>query len=293
MKSAHGFHHAGSDLPLDVVRPDDAGPCEERIPPAPAPEGDALASLREEELRNRLTHLTRVGTLGEMASSIAHEVSQPLTAVATYARACRRLLAAGEASTEEVLEVLDRIAGEALRAGEIIHRLKELVRRRDSRWREADLNALVRDLEPLARADARLHDVHFSLDLAPDLPTVLADGIQIQQVVLNLIRNGIDAVVDADPLKRMVCVRTDLDDPGTVRLSVDDDGVGLSEEGERNLFQPFFTTKEGGLGMGLSISRSIVLAHHGSIGFRHREGGGTTFHFTLPVLDDPRGGSRP
>jgi C4-dicarboxylate-specific signal transduction histidine kinase len=220
-----------------------------------------------------------------MASSIAHEVNQPLTAVATYAQACRRLLETGEAGADEAREVLGRIAREALRAGDIIHRLKDLVRRHESRWREEDLNALVRDVEPLARADARLHDVRLSLDLASDLPTVLADAVQIQQVVLNLIRNGIDAVEEASPQERSVRVQTRLEAPGTVRLSVEDRGSGVSDDAEHHLFQPFFTTKGGGMGMGLSISRSIVDAHHGRIGFERRTEGGSTFYFTLPTLD--------
>jgi two-component system sensor histidine kinase DctS len=242
----------------------------------------------EGDLRERLTHLTRVSTLGEMASSIAHEVNQPLTAVATYAQACRRLLETGEAGTDEAREVLGRIAREALRAGDIIHRLKDLVRHHESRWREEDLNALVRDVEPLARGDARLHDVRLSLELAPDLPTVLADAVQIQQVVLNLIRNGIDAVEEAAPHERFVRVRTRSEASGTIRLSVEDPGGGVSVEAERHLFQPFFTTKGGGMGMGLSISRSIVEAHHGRIGFQRRTGGGSTFYFTLPALGTSR-----
>lgn len=245
-------------------------------------EGRFLAG--EGDLRERLTHLTRVSILGEMASSIAHEVNQPLTAVATYAQACRRLLETGEAGEEEAREVLGRIAREALRAGEIIHRLKDLVRHHESRWREEDLNALVRDVEPLARADARLHDVRLSLDLASDLPTVLSDAVQIQQVVLNLVRNGIDAVAEAAPQQRFVRVRTRRDPDGAVRLSVEDHGSGVSADAECHLFQPFFTTKEGGMGMGLSISRSIVDAHRGRIGFERRSEGGSTFYFTLPAL---------
>jgi signal transduction histidine kinase len=247
-------------------------------------EAEEPALAGEGDLRERLTHLTRVSTLGEMASSIAHEVNQPLTAVVTYAQACRRLLETGEAGTDEAREVLGRIAREALRAGDIIHRLKDLVRHHESRWREEDLNALVRDVESLARADARLHDVRLSLDLAPHLPTVLADAVQIQQVVLNLIRNGIDAVEEAGPRERLVRVRTRCQDPGTVRLSVDDHGSGVSADAERHLFQPFFTTKSDGMGMGLSISRSIVDAHRGHIGFERSSEGGSTFFFTLPIL---------
>jgi PAS domain S-box-containing protein len=240
----------------------------------------------ERDLRDRLTHLTRISTVGEMASGIAHEVNQPLTAVATYAQACRRLIDAGEVGLADVQDVLERIAREALRAGDIIHRLRDMVRRQESRWREADLNELVRDVAPLAEVDAHQHDVRLSFGLTPGLPPVLADGVQIQQVVLNLIRNGIDAVEEAHPERREVRVRTGTDGPGTLRVSVEDEGGGVPAKVERQLFSPFFTTKRTGMGMGLSISRSIVTAHQGRIGFERRPGGGSTFFFTLPVLDE-------
>jgi two-component system sensor kinase FixL len=240
----------------------------------------------ERDLRDRLTHLTRISTVGEMASGIAHEVNQPLTAVATYAQACRRLIEAGEVGLADVQDVLERIAREALRAGDIIHHLRDMVRRHESRWREVDLNELVRDVAQLAEVDAGQHDVLLSFDLTPDLPPVLADGVQVQQVVLNLIRNGIDAVGEAGPERREVRVRTGTDGPGSLRVSVEDEGGGVPAEVERQLFHPFFTTKKGGMGMGLSISRSIVTAHQGRIGFERRPGGGSTFFFTLPVLDE-------
>ena len=245
-------------------------------------------SLREKEeaMRERLTHLTRVSTTGELASSIAHEVNQPLTAIATYAQACRRLVDTGDAGLSEVMEVLGRIGAEALRAGAIVHRLKDLVRRHETRWTECDLNALVRDLQQLASIDARLHDVGLRFELQPDLPPVLADGVQVQQVVLNLIRNGIDAVEEAAPPDPGVVVRTSMAGAREVLVSVADNGCGLAEELDRKLFQPFFTTKKGGMGMGLSISRSIALAHRGRVTFARNADRGMTFQLTLPVLDE-------
>jgi len=241
---------------------------------------------KEEEMRERLTHLTRVSTTGEMASSIAHEVNQPLTAIATYAQACQRLIDSRAASLSEVMEILGRISAEALRAGDIVHRLKDLVRRQETRWTECDVNALVRDVQQLASIDARLHDVSLRFELAPDLPPVLADAVQVQQVVLNLIRNGIDAVEEAVPPDPAVVVRTGMAGPREIRVAVEDNGCGLPEQLDRKLFQPFFTTKKGGMGMGLSISRSIALAHRGRITFARNGGRGMTFQFTLPVLDD-------
>jgi len=248
--------------------------------------GRQLLREKEEEMRERLTHLTRVSTMGEMASSIAHEVNQPLTAIATYAQACRRLIDGGEAPESRVREVLQSIAEEALRAGNIIHRLKDMVRRQESRWTECDLNALIRDVEQLASVDARLHDVRLSFQLAQDLPSIMADGVQIQQVVLNLIRNGIDAVEEGRVSYGRVVVRTGRAGPKAVRVSVEDNGPGLPSEVEDKLFQPFFTTKRGGMGMGLSISKSIASAHKGRISFTRDPSGGTAFHLTLPAFDD-------
>lgn len=248
--------------------------------------GRQLLREKEEEMRERITHLTRVSTMGEMASSIAHEVNQPLTAIATYAQACRRLMEGGLAKEPRVMEVLEHIAEEALRAGNIIHRLKDMVRRRESRWTECDLNALILDLEQLASADARLHDVVLTFQLAPDLPSILVDGVQVQQVVLNLIRNGIDAVEGRGRGEGEVVVRTERVGPKAVRVSVEDNGEGMSPDQEKMLFQPFFTTKEGGMGMGLSISKSIATAHKGRISFSRNPSRGMTFHLTLPAFDE-------
>jgi PAS domain S-box-containing protein len=248
--------------------------------------GRRLLREKEEEMRERLTHLTRVSTMGEMASSIAHEVNQPLTAIATYAQACRRLVESGAAGPGEVLGVLGRISEEALRAGNIVHRLKDMVRRQETRWTECDLNALVRDIEQLASVDARLHDVALRLELAPELPPILADGVQIQQVVLNLIRNGIDAVEEAAPALREVVVRTGMAGHREVRVSVEDAGCGLPADLDEKLFHPFFTTKKGGMGMGLSICKSIATSHRGRITYARNTPHGMTFHFILPILDD-------
>ncbi len=240
---------------------------------------------KEAELRARMTHLTRVSTMGEMASSIAHEVNQPLTAVATYAQACTRLVRAGAASDPDVLDVLDRIGKEALRAGNIIHRLRLLVRRRTSEPTSCDLVRLLKEISPLATGDARLHDVQLQFELPPSLPSVRADGIQIQQVLLNLIRNGIDAMEETPTGERILEVEAGTEETD-VRISVRDRGCGLLEESESALFEPFFTTKEGGMGMGLSISRSIVTAHGGRLWFERNAEAGTTFHLSLPFEGD-------
>jgi C4-dicarboxylate-specific signal transduction histidine kinase len=247
---------------------------------------DHLLRQREEELRGRLTHLTRVSTLGEMASSIAHEVNQPLTAIATYSQACRRMLESGVADSGEVVAILARVTDEALRAGAIIHRLKNLARRHESRLMECDVNELVTDLEQLASVDTRLHDVSLELRLADSLPTVLADGIQIQQVVLNLIRNAVDAMIESEAGNRQIIVHTALRDSSMVQISVTDFGSGLPADCDEELFQPFFTTKKDGMGMGLSVSRSIVDSHGGQMWFSRNQGGGTTFFVTVPIVPE-------
>ena len=193
------------------------------------------------------------------------------------------MLEAGAMDAKELGNVLRRITDEALRAGGIVNRLKDLVRRRGSERRVCDVNELIRDLEHLASVDARLHNVRLRLRLSRSLPPVLVDGVQIQQVVLNLIRNGVDAIEGCDPRKRDVVVRTALRSDREIEVSVADTGCGLPPGSEKKIFQPFFTTKQEGIGMGLSVSRSIVAAHGGRLWFSRNSEAGTTFVFTIPA----------
>lgn len=249
-----------------------------------------LLHEREQDLRERLTHLTRVSVMGEMASSIAHEVNQPLTAISAFAQACKRMIESDSIAAAEVVDTLARISAEALRAGDIIHRLKDLVQKHESTRREFNIDDLVQDVERLASVDARLHDVRLLFELAGNLPPVQVDGVQIQQVMLNLIRNAIDAMDETEPERRDVVVRTAARDDHEVEVSVADHGCGLPEGSEHRLFEPFFTTKEGGIGMGLSISQSIVAAHGGRMWFEGNPGGGTIFRFTIPTVQEPEDG---
>lgn len=249
---------------------------------------ERLRRTQEEarETRERLAHVARVSTLGEMATGIAHEINQPLAAVAAYAQACGRMIRSRTADDVELLEALDRISHEALRAGAIINKLKELVRRRDSGQVPCDLNTLVRDVAGLAVADANHNGVDLRLSLADGLPPVTADPVQIQQVVLNLVRNGIEAMEGCYG-ERILLVRTsDAGDEG-VTCSVVDGGVGIEDDEEAGLFTPFYTTKESGMGMGLSISRTIIRAHGGKVWFTRNPDTGTTFHFRLPASEPP------
>jgi C4-dicarboxylate-specific signal transduction histidine kinase len=245
---------------------------------------ERLRRTQEEarETRERLAHVARLSTLGEMATGIAHEINQPLAAVATYAQACSRMIRARTADDVELLETLDRISHEALRAGAIINKLKDLVRRRESRHAPCDLNSLVRDVAGLAAVDARHNGLDLRLSLADSLPQVVADPVQIQQVILNLMRNGIEAMEGCNG-ECLLLVRTrDAGEEG-VSCSVVDSGVGIDAEQEAGLFTPFHTTKESGMGMGLSISRTIIRAHGGKVWYTHNPDRGMTFHFTLPV----------
>jgi PAS domain S-box-containing protein len=246
-------------------------------------QAERLLREREAELRERLTHLSRVSTMGEMATSIAHEVNQPLTAVATYAQACRRMVEAGMIKHSEVLDALTHIADDALRAGDIIHRLRKLVKRQVGKRVPCDVNALVRDLEHLAAVDSRLHDVRLRLELADSLPLVVVDAVQIQQVVLNLVRNGIDAMEGKDLADKVIVVQTRLRSNKEIEVGVSDNGCGLPDGAPDKLFEPFFTTKPNGMGMGLSISRSIILSHGGRLDLSPHTEGGTTVSFTIPV----------
>jgi two-component system sensor kinase FixL len=240
----------------------------------------------EEEVRlhrERLTHVARVSTMGEMATGIAHEVNQPLTAIANYAQACRRMIEAGMGDDPDVMETLTQISDEAIRAGGIIHRLRNLVRKRRSRRLLCNINELIRDVLMLAEADLRHHSLSLQLELADGLPPILADDIQIQQVVLNLIRNGIDATLEANGRDDAITVRTSLGRAGEIEVAVIDMGVGFPEGAGSEYFQPFFTTKESGMGLGLSISQSIITSHGGRLWFSRNAEGGSTVHFTLPV----------
>lgn len=232
------------------------------------------------EHRERLAHLSRVNVLGEMATGIAHEVTQPLTAVSTYTQACRRMIEAGLFDQDQIIEVLGRISDEAVRAGDMIHGLRALVRKRTSELRACNVNGLVREVIPLAEVEARARGVDLHLHLADDIPEIMADEVQIQQVVLNLIRNAIESTPASGPA---VEIHSRSNGPETIEVAVVDRGSGVKESDSGQLFQPFFTTKEEGMGMGLSISRSIIEAHGGQIDRRPGNDSGSTFFFHLPA----------
>ncbi|HVN42973.1 MAG TPA: PAS domain S-box protein [Steroidobacteraceae bacterium] len=235
------------------------------------------------QLQERLTHFARLSTMGEMAAGLAHEINQPLSAIATYSQACQRFLRQPNHDDADILEALQQINAQALRAGEVIRRLRNFVKNREVKREPVECSKLLDDLRTLAETDARLHNVWLRIEADASLPTVYADPIQLQQVILNLVRNAIDAMVDVPESRREVVLSTHLTQEGEIEVVVADHGTGLAPEATEHLFNPFFTTKTGGTGLGLAISRSIVRAHGGRLWHTPNDGAGARFHFTLPV----------
>lgn len=243
------------------------------------------------EHRERLAHLTRLGTIGEMTTAIAHEINQPLTAISTYAQACQRMLRAGTGDETELADTLGKIGVQARRAGEVIRHLRRLVKQRDSETEVTDANELIRDLLHLAQVDSRAQGLVIRAELADRLPPIEVDPIQIQQVVLNLIRNAVDAMGEwrADDT---IVVTSELTADGWVEIGVIDSGPGIPAHVVERRFEPFLTTKPEGLGVGVSICRSIVESHGGKLSFEKNEPAGTVARFVLPALAVTPGESR-
>jgi two-component system sensor kinase FixL len=251
---------------------------------------DRLRAEREaEEGRQRLAQMTRLSALGEMAAGIAHEMNQPLAAISNYARAVGRMIRSNRGDRGELLEALDRIAAQAERAGEVIQHLRDLVRRRSSTRVALDIRRVLREALELADDDAKQHGIAVRLHEAEDLPMVMADPVQVQGVALNLLHNAIDAMEGPESKPRTIEVHVDKNEDGDLLVSVRDHGVGIPAEAESRLFVPFNTTKERGLGLGLSISRSIVESHGGRLWFSRNEVRGATFHLTLPRVTESGG----
>lgn len=245
----------------------------------------------EEEVhqtRERLAQIGRLSTLGEMAASLAHELNQPLTAIATYTQACQRLIQSGQSNDEEILETLKKCHAQAQRAGDVIRRLRQFVRKRELGREEVSIEDVIHDLAALAEVDARNNGIPLTIDIAKGLPKISVDAVQIQQVILNLIRNGIDAMVNMGRYGKGILVSVSKFEDVQVRIAVTDHGSGITKEAEDNIFQPFFTTKSSGMGLGLAICRSIIESHGGVLSFTKNPSGGTTFYFTLPTISEDK-----
>jgi C4-dicarboxylate-specific signal transduction histidine kinase len=231
-----------------------------------------------------MNSVARLATMGEMAAGISHELNQPLAAIANYAQACVRFLRMPAPDLPEIAGALEQIAGQALRAGEIIRRIRSLVRNEDVRRETQDINELIREVHGLLASDARVHDGKLALDLTSPLPNVTVDGVQIQQVLMNLVHNAFEAQApEHDGAAFEVRIATRATVTGDVEVSVSDLGPGLAGEAEQKIFEPFFTTKASGTGLGLAISRSIIKAHDARLGYRANHPRGACFYFVLPA----------
>ena len=240
---------------------------------------------RLQELQAELIFMSRFTALGEMASTLAHELNQPLTAVAGYLNGARRLLDGGRPQDIPMARgAIDNAGTQALRAGQIIKRLREFVSRGESDKQAEDLRKLVEEASALALVGVKETGVQVSFDFDPAADLVLADRVQIQQVILNLMRNAIEAMQEVP--RRELKIATRLTDPETIEVTVADSGPGIAPEIAAKLFQPFMTTKQHGMGVGLSISRTIVEAHGGRLWAEANPGGGTIFRFTLKTVEE-------
>ncbi len=252
---------------------------------------DITARVRaEEQARQRqaeLAHVARLGTMGEMAAGLAHELNQPLSAIVNYIQACLERIQSGMGDPSELLEDMDQAAAQAERAGEIIEKVRDFVRKGKPQRTSVDINALVKEAADLLSFELRQQAVQLRLDLADSLPLVMAEPIQIEQVIVNLMRNSLEAMGENERGARKLSIRTLRSESGPVEFAIYDTGPGLPAELLDGIFDPFFTTKPDGMGMGLSISRSIIEAHGGRLWATSNSDHGATFLFTLPI--DGRG----
>ena len=254
---------------------------------------DVTAAVRAEQAEEalhktqmELAHVARVTTLGELAASIAHEVNQPLTAIVTNGEVCLRWLDRAVPDLGEVRDSVGGIIRGGRRASEIIQRLRALSRKTETQKVAVDINDAISEVIPLVQHEVLSHRVSLRLDLAPTLPAVLGDRVQLQQVIINLLVNGMDAMATVTDRSRELVVRSQLDDSGQVLVAVEDSGVGIDPENAKQLFNAFFTTKSSGMGMGLSICRSIIEAHGGRLWASANEPRGAVFQFILPREPD-------
>jgi signal transduction histidine kinase len=235
--------------------------------------------------REQLAHVTRISTMGELAASLAHELNQPLTAILSNAQAAQRFLNAKPAELKEVDEILEDIVTDNNRAGEVIRRMRALVKKEELDFAPINIVSVINDVVQLVHSDGILRNIRVQIECQDGLPRVRGDRVQLQQVVLNLLINAFDAMKEAIATERNVKVRAKTNGAGTVEVSVRDHGTGLTSNELARIFQPFYTTKREGLGMGLPISRSIIEAHGGRLWAENNADRGATFHFTVLAID--------
>ena len=243
-------------------------------------------ALREQQ---RLVHLARVAIVGELSGGLAHELNQPLTSILSNAQAAQQALASDRVDLAEVREILADIVTEDKRAGELIGRIRMLLKRQDSVKQAVDMNALLAQAQCLVKSSLTSRQVTLNATLAPELPRILGDGVQLQQVLLNLLLNACDAVKDCEPAHRHITLDARAEAEGqSLHVIVTDQGHGIAPDGLERVFDAFFTTKPDGLGLGLAICRQIVTAHGGRLWAAHNGEQGAAFHLTLPAANTVR-----
>jgi signal transduction histidine kinase len=243
------------------------------------------AEFEAQQRWNELAHVTRVATTGELTSSLAHELNQPLAAIRNYANAAQRFLSQGEPDLTKAREALEGIVRDDRRAAEVISRVRGLLKKEEPRYRPLHMNNLIQEILGFVRSDSVLEGLSIETELALGLPAVLGDRIQLQQVLLNLMLNAVDAMNKAKPNLRKLVIKTENEEDRGVKVSVRDFGSGIDETDRDKLFEPFYTTKSAGMGMGLVISQRVIQAHGGEIRAENNPDGGATFTFTLPATD--------
>ena len=248
---------------------------------------NALARTRGDQemqrLRQEMAHIGRVSAMGELTASLAHELNQPLTAILNNAQVAQQLLQSDVMDVVEMREILDDIVADDKRAADVIRRLRRLLRKGDLEYVPLDLNEIVAEVAGLLTGDAAIREVSLRLTVAPELPSVRGDRVQLQQVLLNLVLNGLDAMGAPASGDRILGIRTFRDSETFVGVAVRDAGPGIAAQDADHIFEPLYTTKREGIGMGLAIARTIVGAHGGRLTAENNVDGGATFQFFLPA----------
>jgi C4-dicarboxylate-specific signal transduction histidine kinase len=241
------------------------------------------AAALQRENQAALHHTARLVNLAEAGTTLAHELNQPLVAIVGYNSACLRMLDSGNADPGDLAAAMEKCRTQAVRAGDILRRIRELTRKRAPTLAPNDVNAMVKKVVGWVQDELDRDGVRVRFELDPALPTAQADAILVEQVVLNLVNNAADAMRGTPPQQRELLIQTAAEERNAVRVTVADRGVGIAPEHVPHLFTPFFTTKERGLGLGLSICRSVLEMHGGRLWHDNRPGGGAAFHFSLPT----------
>src|ERR1043166_3475925 len=251
---------------------------------------DISARLAAEEVarrsREQVELLSRVSLLGEMTASLTHELNQPLAAIVNNATAAMQYLEQGRLNPEQLQDILSDVVADGRRARDVMHNVRSAIKKGAAIRGRINLNDVVKAIAHMVQPDAAAHRCIIKTFFAGDLPAIEGDPIQIQQAIINLVRNAFDAMCDAPPSRRVVEIATHYNGDGAIGVAVRDYGSGISEPIRERLFEQFFTTKDDGLGMGLAIVRSIVEAHGGTISVENAEGGGARFHFRLPITEE-------